>query len=187
MVWFKNQADQSTSTTNQSANNNVNQNTNSSANTNQSVSNTNTSTTCTVKDDCRVACASVACATGTQGGWECQENYCRCECVEIGPEDGASLTELFNGPVSIECSQDNDCTLADRTLDYSGCYPGYCDTIDYSLEKYVAVNNEDYLQLRNSVAPAEDSCGPAPGCPTAYRNTNYRARCVKQLCQKVSD
>ena len=96
-----------------------------------------------------------------------------------------------------ECTQDEECMLIDNTLGLSCCYAGACAIIDYSEEKWIAVNKEWFEQQHQQYCPSEEECGPAPLCPIQSKNENFRAKCTtpiycirapcpQGLCEKVS-
>ncbi len=83
------------------------------------------------------------------------------------------------------CKVDDDCLLVNNELAYSCCYAGACQAIDYSESKWVAVNVADYSTKRSTYCPADDKCGPAPGCPSQYTPSNFVARCQQNVCVKT--
>ena len=98
---------------------------------------------------------------------------------------------INNEKVSLKCDSDEDCALTNKDLGFSCCWEGVCDSIDYSLEKYVAVNEESFLELRSKSCPwVEDKarryevCGPAPSCPSAIVNDTFASKCVSNICKK---
>ncbi len=102
----------------------------------------------------------------------CESGYfCRYGlCTEFSPETS--------------CDTDNDCVLIDTTKQFSCCYAGYCDEIDYSISKWEAVNAQWFSNGQTAYCPSAQECGPAPGCPTRIVNNNYRAACQNRLCVK---
>ncbi|MFP3910230.1 MAG: hypothetical protein ACLFVX_10285 [Archaeoglobaceae archaeon] len=93
--------------------------------------------------------------------------------------------EINGQEVSTDCEVDEDCVLVDRQLNYSSCWPGACEEVDYSLPKYVAVNEKSFKDFKEKVGPPEDECGPQPLCPIRIINDNFTARCIDNTCKKV--
>lgn len=93
--------------------------------------------------------------------------------------------EAKNGPLSINCSTDADCTIANTTTDYSVCWPDACAAIDWSLPEFVAVKRASLDERITELSPPVDSCGPAPACPIQFHEAGYTARCLDGLCAKV--
>ena len=94
--------------------------------------------------------------------------------------------------VSLKCNSDEECILINKDLGFSCCWEGACEEIDYSLDRYVAVNQDSFHSLRIKECPwVEDKakryekCGPAPGCPVALINDNFVAKCVNNICTKA--
>jgi len=84
------------------------------------------------------------------------------------------------------CEGAEDCMLINKDLEYSCCWVGACDPIDYSLEKWIAVNKAWFDEGRLTSCPATQECGPAPLCVIQAVNVDFTAQCgVDQVCQKV--
>jgi hypothetical protein len=83
------------------------------------------------------------------------------------------------------CMVDSDCTLINEKLEYSCCYAGSCEIIDYSQKKWVSVNKEWFEDKQNRFCPPIENCGPAPGCATQKINDRFEATCVQNKCQKT--
>lgn len=64
-------------------------------------------------------------------------------------------------------------------------YQKACEEIDYSLSRYVAVNQDSFDDFKEIVSPSRDECGPQPLCPIKIINDNYTARCMDNICKKV--
>jgi hypothetical protein len=84
------------------------------------------------------------------------------------------------------CAADDDCQLIDEELGLACCWAGQCDLVDYALDKWIAVNSHWFSEQRKLKCPSEFECGPAPMCPVRMKKSNFRARCIKGLCQKSS-
>jgi hypothetical protein len=83
------------------------------------------------------------------------------------------------------CQTDNDCQLIDRNQNFSCCWAGRCETIDYSKDNWIAASNLWFSKQQEQICPTKDQCGPAPGCPTRIKNSNFIAKCINNACQKV--
>lgn len=83
------------------------------------------------------------------------------------------------------CQTDGDCQLINKDFAYSCCYAGSCQGIDYSQDKWIAVNSNSFLLQQEQVCPTKDQCGPAPACPSYMVNDKFAARCVSGVCQKL--
>jgi uncharacterized protein YbdZ (MbtH family) len=97
---------------------------------------------------------------------------------------------IQNKEVSISCNSDEDCILVNKEINYRSCWPGSCEIVDYSLEKYVAVNKNSFEEFRKSEAkfrPSAKECGPAPLCPVFFKKINriFKAKCVDHICKKT--
>ncbi len=127
---------------------------------------------------------------------ECGNNVC-----EEGEEGGPAVlgtcpqdckvaltTILVQGKeISLKCVKDEECTIINKDIDFKKCNAGTCETVDYSMDNYIAVNKgsfEEYQSAESSLRPSADSCGPAPACPVSIANSNYQATCANQLCRK---
>ncbi|MEW6295310.1 MAG: hypothetical protein AB1467_03360 [Candidatus Diapherotrites archaeon] len=88
--------------------------------------------------------------------------------------------------LSIQCSTDNDCLLIDRDVNFKACWPVACLEVDYSLDKWIAVNKNSFETFKLQQAGFRPSdCGPDPGCPIKLINDNYEARCIDKICKKL--
>jgi len=97
----------------------------------------------------------------------------------FGCADGACLWDT-------SCTSDTDCQLVNKDLGVLCCYEGQCDTINYYDAKWIAVNKETYSDAPAAFCPSAEACGPAPGCPSSMIDTDARAACIQEVCQKVS-
>ncbi|MFO7966035.1 MAG: hypothetical protein R6U44_00355 [Archaeoglobaceae archaeon] len=105
---------------------------------------------------------------------------------------GCTQKETKNGTIEIqghevsrECEADKDCVLVNKQLNYSSCWPGACEEIDYSLSRYIAVNQDSFEDFKEIVGPSRDECGLKPLCPIKIVNDNFTASCVDNICVKV--
>jgi hypothetical protein len=94
-----------------------------------------------------------------------------------------SLIDLFQLGKNTICNEDSDCVLADESLGFSCCHAGACAQIDYSEDKWVAVNGTWFSSQRAEHCPSE--CGPAPGCPIRILNDSFEAVCNAGACEKT--
>jgi len=121
------------------------------------------------------------------------------DCGSPCPED-CDGNERKIDEVSLSCNSDNDCFLRDNDLGFGCCWTGACKSIDYSLDNYIAVNKESFIELRSLSCPIGDlwsahtseektlkyqTCGPAPGCPNKITNIDFIARCINNVCEKI--
>ena len=111
-----------------------------------------------------------------------QESYPR-RCVT---PDGKQFVEEIPSPQT-SCQKDEDCQLMNQALGYGCCWAGACEAIDYSLDKWVAVNANWFNEQRRQNCPSSEECGPAPLCDARAINENYAARCVQGKCQKAPE
>lgn len=105
----------------------------------------------------------------------------------VEPIPPPPTTDVNN--INTQCSIDDDCTLINKDINYQACWPGRCETIDYLLDKYIAVNKKAFEEFRLQEAnsrPSDEECGPAPLCPVQLLNDNFIAKCIDNVCQKVS-
>lgn len=104
-------------------------------------------------------------------------------CTQKETKNG--IVEIQEHEISRECGADKDCVLVNKQLNYSSCWPEACEEIDYSLSRYVAVNEESFKDFKENTGPSRDECGPQPLCPIKIVNDNFTARCVDNICVKV--
>ena len=109
------------------------------------------------------------------------ESYPR-QC-RAGDQIFVSLDDLFHASMDTGCTEDSDCILVDESLGFSWCYEGACAQIDYSEDKWIAVNSTWFGVQRNKYCP--NDCGPAPGCPTQIINDSFEAVCSNGFCEKT--
>lgn len=104
---------------------------------------------------------------------ECKEGfYCsQKSCKEFSPR--------------LDCLIDGDCEMINKELNLSCCFAGVCEEIDYSLDKWIAVNKNWIREERNKNCPSMEECGPSPACSVAPISDNFKAKCVDRVCKKV--
>jgi hypothetical protein len=104
---------------------------------------------------------------------DCGEGYfCRFGvCTEFTPETN--------------CKTDEDCQLINKEYGFSCCYIGACQIINYSEEKWMAVNVNWFANGHEQYCPTKGECGPAPMCPVQSIDENYHVKCIKGNCIKV--
>lgn len=102
---------------------------------------------------------------------------------------GISAVTPFPSPVttervSVTCGADSDCFLTDERLftEDDTCWPGACGDLDYSLDIIIAANRNSFQQFMQSY---QERCGSPPSCPQKIVNTNFEAKCINSICQKV--
>jgi len=117
-------------------------------------------------------------------GFPIMESYPR-QCRTSDGRTFVSQKDRFDIDRNISCQSDQDCELANSDLGFQCCYAGACEPIDYSLDKWIAVNTDWYIAGRTSYCPAKEECGPAPGCAAQAKNLNYSAKCIARECRKV--
>jgi len=98
-------------------------------------------------------------------------------------DDSGTIIDINGIEISTFCIENIHCILVRDDLNYSTCFPGICEGIDYSLDIWIAVNGVDFVAFRESVEPK--NCGAPPGCPVPYFNDSYMAQCDNNLCEKV--
>lgn len=107
--------------------------------------------------------------------------------VNVDSAEGENIT-IQNQSVSLLCESDSDCTIINSEVNYQSCWPGACEQVDYSFDRYVAVNKvsfEKYKESELKFRPSNEKCGLGPECPVSFINENFDAKCVGGKCQKV--
>lgn len=123
------------------------------------------------------------CATA---GYPIQESYPR-QCRTPEGKTFVSLTDVFDSTIDVSCRQDSDCVLANKEQGFGCCYVGACESVDYSQEQWVAVNQSWFSENQDRYCPAKkEECGPAPGCATRIVNDDFEVKCLTNICQKVA-
>jgi hypothetical protein len=110
---------------------------------------------------------------------ECANDY---ECADGFYCKGGICEEFIP---DLSCRVDAGCQLINFDNRFSCCWAGACEAIDYSLDKWMAVNKMWFEQGRSENCPTGRECGPAPMCATRIINEDFAARCIDQRCEKV--
>ena len=55
---------------------------------------------------------------------------------------------IQNKEVSIQCNSDDDCFLINKETGLGCCWESACESIEYSLDKYIAVNRDLFFEMR---------------------------------------
>jgi hypothetical protein len=118
-------------------------------------------------------------------GYQILEIYPR-QCKTPDGRTFISQMDVFEITKDVSCSRDEDCQLVNKNHGFSCCWEGACEPIDYSLDKWIAVNNNWFSEQRAENCPTIDKCGPAPMCASKPINENFEAQCVNNVCQKIS-
>jgi len=119
----------------------------------------------------------------------CPDGSSEC-CGTVKCESGRCVYYPAVSPAKISkncigCNGDSDCFLTNEKLltEKDICWPGACSEIDYSLDIFIAVNKGSFQQF---VSSYRKECGPPPSCPNKVINTNFEARCLNNVCKKIS-
>ncbi|PIP16954.1 MAG: hypothetical protein COX44_02605 [Candidatus Portnoybacteria bacterium CG23_combo_of_CG06-09_8_20_14_all_37_13] len=99
--------------------------------------------------------------------------------------DQKNIVILEGQKVSLACNIDNDCLLINRDLGFGCGLAGFCDSIDYSLNKYIAVNVKSFLGLKEKNCEPLPEVTPFPMCAVQIINDNFFAKCISGICAKV--
>lgn len=85
--------------------------------------------------------------------------------------------------LNTECSIDDDCVLVNQDLGLDCCGVNECQPVDYSQDKWVAVNSKWRGELCKSIwSKGWNEC---PSCQPRPVNENFKAICQNGTCQKV--
>ncbi|MFH0884697.1 MAG: hypothetical protein V1861_03225 [Candidatus Micrarchaeota archaeon] len=117
-------------------------------------------------------------------GYPVLESYPR-QCKTPDGRTFVSQKDRFEIDTNLSCVSDADCLLVNSELGFSCCWAGACEPIDYSQDKWIAINRAWYEAGRASYCPVEKDCGPAPGCAVQSINENYMANCSANKCTKL--
>lgn len=95
---------------------------------------------------------------------------------------------IENQSIFISCNADEDCILINRDIGFRCC--GYeCGLINYSLDRWVAVNNNSFLPIYKDKLIKNDcfnvGCVPCVGI-LSEDSKNITTKCINKICQKVS-
>ncbi|MBU0527191.1 hypothetical protein KKE92_01815 [Candidatus Micrarchaeota archaeon] len=100
-----------------------------------------------------------------------------------GAQTFVSLDDLFQVNKDTRCNENPDCILVDESLGFPCCWVGACAQINYSQDKWIAVNGTWFGLQKNKYCT--NDCGPAPGCPIQLVNDSFEAICSNGFCEKV--
>ncbi|MBD3210577.1 hypothetical protein GF318_04315 [Candidatus Micrarchaeota archaeon] len=117
-----------------------------------------------------------------QAGYPVMESYPR-QCRTPDGKTFESLSDRFEISKNTSCNEDSDCLLVNRELGFSCCWAGVCEAVNYSEDKWIAVNRKWFNESREQYCPR--NCGPRPPCFVEPLNINYSARCIGNQCEKV--
>lgn len=117
-------------------------------------------------------------------GYPVLESYPR-QCKTPDGRTFVSGTDFLEVNHNVSCSIDADCKLVNKKLGFSCCWAGACEGINYSQDKWVAMNKKWYDGVQKRYCPNQSECGPAPMCAVKAINTNYTASCINKQCKKV--
>ena len=114
-----------------------------------------------------------------------------------------SNTKVDIKNIKVDCLDDGDCVLIDSLALDNCCGANACGSIDYSQDKYIAVNKESYSSALNKLHEAcfgksdpnsgeykekmIKKCGPMKGCPVIDSATDFLAKCVEGTCKKSTN
>ncbi|MFH1392256.1 MAG: hypothetical protein ABIG90_01050 [bacterium] len=93
--------------------------------------------------------------------------------------------EINQQKVSLNCNTSQECILINQDLGFGCGWAGICDPIDYSLNKYIAVNARSFLDLKEKNCEPLPTYGFAPMCAVQLINDNFIAECISGICEKV--
>ena len=97
------------------------------------------------------------------------------------PQFTPTATNVFNR----SCSLDTDCILVDTTLADICCGGDNCEPLDFSQDKWVAVNASGYAKQKDSVCTVRGVCAPGKECFPKPINDAYHVQCSNNSCLKV--
>jgi len=83
------------------------------------------------------------------------------------------------------CQENSDCLLINQDRGFDCCWVSACDSIDYSLDNWIAVNKDWFIQGKNKNCPEIEECGPVPMCVGKVINDRFKPQCINNKCQKV--
>jgi len=96
-----------------------------------------------------------------------------------------SGTDFMEVNQNVSCTKDDDCILVDKSLGFGCCWSGACAQLNYSEDKWIALNLDWSEAVQDQYCPDPFECGPAPGCPIRAIDTNYTASCINSSCRKM--
>jgi hypothetical protein len=147
--------------------------------------------------ECISKCQEEAtCEEGAISRYKLVNGSCNCECVKVkvntntnNSTDGTNLDGI-----SVECTTDDDCTLAYTERDYSKemyacCAMPIC--VAFEDDQWVGVNKDaynSYLEEMKSQFDCESStCPMVEPCIQNDNDSLYEAKCVEDVCEKVDE
>lgn len=95
----------------------------------------------------------------------------------------SKINTLLEQATKEACVQDEDCILVNKEREPDCCYINGCEPIDYSLDKYIAVNANWRDQQIQASCKQDIGC---PNCDPKPINDQYQAVCKNNRCEKVS-
>jgi hypothetical protein len=119
-----------------------------------------------------------------KAGYPILESYPR-QCRTPDGRIFISGTDFMEMNQNTTCTVDEDCKLIDKSLGFGCCWSGACAQINYSEDKWIALNKEWFDGIQNQYCPDEFDCGPAPLCAIRAIDTNYTASCINNSCKKI--
>jgi len=117
-------------------------------------------------------------------GYPVMESYPR-QCQTSDGKAFVSLEDIFMISKDVSCHADEDCHLVNEEYGFACCWAGACQLIDYSQEKWIAVNARWFLQEREKHCPDKSACEQAPRCVERIIDSDYMARCQNKVCRKA--
>lgn len=121
-----------------------------------------------------------------EAGYPVLESYPR-QCKTPDGRTFVEEVEIVNSIPKTNCELDENCRLINQDLGYRCCWVGACDAIDYSQDKWIAVNKAWFEKGRAASCPPTEECGPAPLCAAKAVNLDFTAQCIDQICQKTQN
>lgn len=84
---------------------------------------------------------------------------------------------------SYSCKSDNDCILINKEEQNICCGDDNCQPLDYSLEKWIAVNKTSYEETKKGLC-ANSALLTCRDCNPKAVNINFKASCKNAKCIK---
>lgn len=117
-------------------------------------------------------------------GYPILESYPR-QCRTPDGRNFISGTDFLEVNQNASCSKDADCRLVNKKLGFGCCWAGACEALNYSEDKWIALNKEWFEDVQEKNCPSKPECGPAPMCAVRAIDTNFSAKCISSQCKKV--
>ncbi len=96
-----------------------------------------------------------------------------------------SITKnLSKSSVDYSCRDGSDCALVIQNSWFDCKLQNTCEPVDYSLSKWVAVNQQWYSQTNLESCPATRY--PPLDCDPKPINDQYTSKCIRNHCQKTA-